>query len=603
MFNKKLLGISLIILILIITTGAVSADDNITDAPAIEEKIFDDIQNEIKNADSKDTIELEGTYSSQGKEIKIDKDLTIKGNATLDGKSSSRIFSTKKNVIFEDLTFINGDNKNGGAAVYSTSRTNCLTFINCKFINNKADTRDSDAINGGAISSQGNVTIINCTFKDNFAESGSAVRCTGESITVRDSLFINNKGRNIIDVWNNINIENTIFMNNTGFSIYSGYNSNVKSCNFTGNKGGIYCEYSGEVDNCNFINNTQGIEQLYYDYCKITVKNSRFENQNDTAVSISCESVIDNTIFTNNNVAIQSASWSDDPAISSVGAQDVNVKNCIFKLNRHSAIMNEYNHLKIDNCSFENNSGYYGSAIRNVGGTVTVMDSTLNNNTPASLVTLDKTDSAGGWHKGTIKISGKKFHNVNLDDSLENVNPIKIETSKLTTVYNSGDKLVIGFINTITGEGDEVNYIIRVYTGKKYQDYQEWSSSKGIAKFPASKLSVGTHNVEITTDYPCNSKKATTTVTVKKADTIVKAPKTTNKKYFKVSVKHKTTKKPVKSTWINLKIDKKTFKVKTNSKGIAKFNTKKLSAGKHKVTITSGNSNYKMSGKSTITIK
>ena len=59
----------------------------------------------------------------------------------------------------------------------------------------------------------------------------------------------------------------------------------------------------------------------------------------------------------------------------------------------------------------------------------------------------------------------------------------------------------------------------------------------------------------------------------------------------------------MKNTYIKVKIDKKTHKVKTNSKGIAKINTKKLNYGKHKVTITSANTNYQMSAKSTITIK
>ena len=47
----------------------------------------------------------------------------------------------------------------------------------------------------------------------------------------------------------------------------------------------------------------------------------------------------------------------------------------------------------------------------------------------------------------------------------------------------------------------------------------------------------------------------------------------------------------------------KIYKLKTNKKGVAKLNTKKLKRGSHKVVITSGNSNYKVSAKSTIKIK
>ena len=79
----------------------------------------------------------------------------------------------------------------------------------------------------------------------------------------------------------------------------------------------------------------------------------------------------------------------------------------------------------------------------------------------------------------------------------------------------------------------------------------------------------------------------TFTLIVKKYPTTVSAPKVTAKykksKYFTVKIKNKVTKKVLKNTQIILKVytgkKYKTYKVKTNSKGIAKFNTKKLSVG------------------------
>lgn len=59
----------------------------------------------------------------------------------------------------------------------------------------------------------------------------------------------------------------------------------------------------------------------------------------------------------------------------------------------------------------------------------------------------------------------------------------------------------------------------------------------------------------------------------------------------------------MKKTVIKLKIGKKTYTVKTDSKGVAKFNTKKLKVGKYNVVISSGSDNYKISAKSTIKIK
>jgi hypothetical protein len=92
-----------------------------------------------------------------------------------------------------------------------------------------------------------------------------------------------------------------------------------------------------------------------------------------------------------------------------------------------------------------------------------------------------------------------------------------------------------------------------------------------------------------------------------KKQTTVKAPKLNKKlnqtKTFDITVKHKKTKKAVKNLKLKLKIGKKVFTVKTNAKGVAKFNTKRLGVGVHKVLIYSANIKYYVSTKSKITIK
>ncbi len=74
------------------------------------------------------------------------------------------------------------------------------------------------------------------------------------------------------------------------------------------------------------------------------------------------------------------------------------------------------------------------------------------------------------------------------------------------------------------------------------------------------------------------------------------------KKYFKITVKDLAEKKPVKNLKLKVKIGKKTYKVKTNKKGIAKISTKKLKKGKYSVKISSLNKKYKINKKSTIKI-
>jgi hypothetical protein len=75
---------------------------------------------------------------------------------------------------------------------------------------------------------------------------------------------------------------------------------------------------------------------------------------------------------------------------------------------------------------------------------------------------------------------------------------------------------------------------------------------------------------------------------------------------FKITIKDKTTKKPIKNLKITFKIKNgkktKTYTLKTNSKGVAKFNTKKLSLGYHKFVITSADSNYQVSKKDSLFI-
>ena len=98
---------------------------------------------------------------------------------------------------------------------------------------------------------------------------------------------------------------------------------------------------------------------------------------------------------------------------------------------------------------------------------------------------------------------------------------------------------------------------------------------------------------------PAATSTAATSGSVKKTATKVSADQVAHEykksKYFKVKVKDKKG-HYVKNVNIKLKIytgsKYKVYTVKTNSKGIAKFNTKKLKLGNHKVVIRSGDSVY-----------
>lgn len=155
---------------------------------------------------------------------------------------------------------------------------------------------------------------------------------------------------------------------------------------------------------------------------------------------------------------------------------------------------------------------------------------------------------------------------------------------------------------------------IRVWTGKKYKEYV---MPLNYHNYPAAileidkRFGVGRHKVEVTpiSKY-INVKKLTTYFTVKKAKTIVKAPvvkaKYKKSKKFKVTVKLDRY-NPLAKVKIKIKVytgkKSKIYTVKTNRKGVASINTKKLKKGVHKVKISSADNNYRIFKKSKIIIK
>ena len=91
-----------------------------------------------------------------------------------------------------------------------------------------------------------------------------------------------------------------------------------------------------------------------------------------------------------------------------------------------------------------------------------------------------------------------------------------------------------------------------------------------------------------------------------KTQTNVKAPELTKmqneSKTFDVTVKDKKTKRPIKNLKLKIRIGKNVYTVKTNGKGVANFNTASLGVGTYNVVIFSGNDKYYVSAKSKIRI-
>ncbi|MDR2967583.1 MAG: hypothetical protein LBU74_06510 [Methanobacteriaceae archaeon] len=354
-----------------------------------------------------------GIYNKAGDiGIMINKSITIQGNGStdtviIDGQKLKRIFEIRNNNIkFINITFINGNNTNGGA-IYNNNKYANITFINCKFINNTATS------SGGAISNSNgyNFVLINCTFTNNKATyDGGAIYEYGSNITLIDCIFTNNTaeeygGAIFIGGGFNFTIINSNFTNNTaqwGGAIFGWLENDVKIINstFTNNTakdvgaagGAIYFEgnnylivnstftnnvatfgYGGalinhgannSIINCTFTNN-----RAYYSGGAIYVYNKSYVGTESYSFKIM------NSNFTNNTAQFGGAIYNQCNSSTIINSKFSNNNAS----NRGGAIYNIGN-LSVTNSNFENNlASYYGGAIYN-NGFMGVFNNTMKGN-------------------------------------------------------------------------------------------------------------------------------------------------------------------------------------------------------------------------------
>ena len=416
--------------------------------------------------------------------------------------------------------------------------------------------------NGGAVNANNDLTVINSTFINNSAH----IRGYYRDMDVISHSDEGNGGA--INCLGNLHIEGSRFIRNSASSIETYNNTEIINCNFENQSSAISIEKAVNVSFAKSSFNDGGAIISYYVNVNLTINDCNFTDGKDILIDIYSDDsnvIINNSRFVNNNI---------------------------------------YDNL-------------YDESLIGVWGYAKIINSTFINNTVRNraVLELEKYDL-----KDCIFINNKDAtifaKNKMLDDSLNRIyifEPVmKKKISK--TYYDSGDKIRVDVINVNTKE-TRMTYDIKIYINGKYHDdvklrkqftYRDYTTVSDYLIFPVSKWNAGTYNVVIKHDNKY-TKDLEFKITVKKSKATVKAPKVTNKykksAYFKVTVKNKATKKAAKKLILKLKIGKKTYKVKTNKKGIAKFNTKNLKVGTYKVKITSGNANYKISAKSTIKIK
>ncbi|WP_295599734.1 hypothetical protein [uncultured Methanobrevibacter sp.] len=219
----------------------------------------------------------------------------------------------------------------------------------------------------------------------------------------------------------------------------------------------------------------------------------------------------------------------------------------------------------------------------------------------------------GVWDIQFIADSGNSKLVVSSNDlNIEKLSA-KLILNGFSTTYKSGKICSLKLLNKDNSPAGNVDLYVTVFKNGWYlKNYRIGTDLKGVANVKVSDLDVGNYKITISSDEisaVMSLSEKSASIKINKAPTKVKAPKVTNKykksKYFKLTVKAYN--KPLKNVKVKVKVftgkKSKIYKIKTNKKGVAKLNTKKLSKGNHKVIISSGNNNYKISAKSKITIK
>lgn len=296
---KKLTTFSLLILVLIIfSLSTISAADQ-----TISDTSTGGILQCITNTGNGDTLYLNpGIYNktNQDNNITISKNITIQGNEStdkiiIDARGLSNIFTigNRTNIIFLNITFINANTSSAGEAITNWNAS-ILTFTNCSFIGNNANS------GSGVFNSGGNLTINGCNLTNNYGiATGGGISHMYGNLTLSDSIFINtaaNTNGGAIRVASySFTVINSTFINNTSYNSSSAIHSlntvgNILSSNFINNTAGghegainnnVSTILSDNVMNGNIVNN---LEQMIYNNETMGILNLTYLN-NSTVVA------------------------------------------------------------------------------------------------------------------------------------------------------------------------------------------------------------------------------------------------------------------------------------------------------------------------------
>ncbi|WP_458403202.1 hypothetical protein [Methanobrevibacter sp.] len=521
------------------------------------------VQEKIDNAESGAKILLSRDYTGSGEAITVDKSLTIDGNGhTLDAKGLSHVFAVEAdNVIVRNVKFLNGGSSDGGAIKWNG---NSGKLENCIF--EKCNSNE-----GSAIYWTGGLGNINgCTFNECFGDGG----CIAWDVADEDS--------------------------------YDGH-SQIINCKFIDNGCRAIdvlssCSHLYEISACSFIRNTDETcgGAIYNDGTITKITNSNFDG--NTAEYYSGETgggairnYGDINEISNNNFTNHYAYWG-------------------------GVIENSGNIGTITNNKFISNRAEYGGAIDNWGDASIskITNNYFKDNSAGDGAVINNIDDAV-----IGELSGNKLQNNVADCGSEIANDATIRIQKdnmqsdgiyRNTYFTTNSPSVKAYPNSATftfvlknSDGIPVANADVSYThnGKTVNTKTD---SDGAVSFTISPTKAGSYKItgKFLGDKYNNASSFSKTLTVSKNAVKFSSPTkqvvySTSKRTFKIALKTSDN-KALKSKSVTLTINGKSYKVKTDSKGIATFkvnlpNKKKSYNYKVKFAGDSANSAKTYSGK------
>ncbi len=482
---------------------------------------------------------LSNTGYSDVLRVEDAKNTIIQNVIVSNGEYGIRVKNSQGTVINSN-NIIN--NKKAGIMITGSSNNPTISFNNI-----------TNNVNGVDLGSSDNINILGNAFKTNKGY-GVHVNCQVKKINVTGNFFYNNK---LEEVFNDVNAkgsyvpggEKLVIVNNN-YVVSSENNRPVQREDSNG--GGVFLGYIFEINsnvNCPIIYSSYGVN---WDGADFELKLSNITQIKKGTYSIS---IVDK----NGNIA---------KGLSSVPVS--------FYLNK--------------------NNNYVSPQEGDVYQTVMMMDGTAT----VKFYAKDFKESGNvltavfpGLSNYLTGDSNKNVKTFDIDDSSipGNITESKITLSDITTYPKSNVLYTINLtdINNNPIVGEEVIFNINS------KDIPAITDSNGQASIKINQK-VGKYTVKVTydNDGDYSPAEAQGVITVKKLSTKVVASNYAmliNKAtYYQITLKDESG-NAVTGQKLSIKVNKKTYDVKTNKKGVAKIKLK-LKKGKYKVKIT-----YKGSGK------